>query len=468
VDTGVKLLGGRIDRFQRGETTSMSNEWGLESTTVNLAVVSLVVASLFMQRFELVEGAGTYPVLPIPDLFFVSAIALLTAKAALDKVRLGTPLRPFGRKDVVVIGFIALLGALSILAVLLNDASLTSRIQVAKTVAHLVVLGWAALLLGRTLSTALVAFALKVYFALAVAVSGLAIVQAADQNLASSRLSDALHLVTRTTGDFARPCSIFSEPAYLGYAALAGVMIGLGVIADRHPILAAAGSAVCAAALLLAAAAGPLGVGACVALYGLLMRRRLFSRNAAPAFGTVAVVATLIWFLTPVNETVLTRAEAISKTVSEQTIDGSRDNGAASDSNSGRTDPSADLRAELNRASIQVWKKAPVTGVGLGNSRRQLSEFVEVSFLPDAAYPFNTSNAYVNLLGESGPLGVVGLVGLLSFLWLRNHGSPERLEEVTRAFIVLLAVSFLVTNPLIMPPLWFWAGIRLSLQQGNQ
>ena len=39
-----------------------------------------------------------------------------------------------------------------------------------------------------------------------------------------------------------------------------------------------------------------------------------------------------------------------------------------------------------------------------------------------------------------------------------------RLEELTRFFIVLLARQFFIINPLILPPVWFWAAQRLALQ----
>jgi O-antigen ligase len=105
-----------------------------------------------------------------------------------------------------------------------------------------------------------------------------------------------------------------------------------------------------------------------------------------------------------------------------------------------------------------------MVGVGLGNTRRQLSHHVNLPFLPDADYSFNSANAYLGLLGEAGPIAVVALVLVLVALWWRNRGAFPPAENLTRVFILLLALQFLLINGLLLPPLWFWAGLRLSLQ----
>jgi len=416
---------------------------GLSATRVNRVLVAGVVISLFLERFERVEGEGTYPILPIPDLFFLTAIGILAAKVALDLLRGRVALRRLGWKDLLLGGFVALLGVLSLLSVVTQPETVTSGIQVVKTFSHLVVLLGAALVLGHALSKALVTHAMHVYFAGAVAVAALGIVQAVDQNVVKLGIADALHLISRPGAEgFLRPCSIFSEPAYLGYFSLGGIMVGLLLISERHRIVGAVGCGVCAVGLLLAAAAGPLAVALPLGLYALVFHRRLLGRGIAPTLAGVAIVAALIWFLTPVNDTVIYRAESIS---------------------SGQ-DASLELRTELNKGSVEVWKSAPLTGVGLGNSRRHLSREVEVSWAPGATIAFNSANAYVNLLGESGPFAVAGLLAVLVALWWRSRTAPPRLEELTSAFIVLLALQFLVINPLIMPAVWFWAGQRLALQ----
>lgn len=422
-------------------------EYGLTFSKTNRIAVALVVVSLFLERFErLDEASHSYPILPIPDLFFLSAVALLTGKVALDLLLGRLALRPFGTKDFALIAFVVTLGAISFVAAFIEPEAVTSGNQVLKTFSHLSVLLGAAVLLGRALSYELVAYALKVFFVSAVSVSALGILQAVDQNVVRFGLVDLLDLISRPGADrFARPCSIFSEPALLGYASLGGIVIGLSVIAENHRVASALGTSICAAGLLLAAAAGPLVVCVILAPYVVIFRHAFFRRDLLPAVAAVAVVAALVWFLTPVSDTVVYRAESVS---------------------TGR-DPSAQLRTALNEGSVEVWKISPITGVGLGNSRRHLSNFVSLPFLPGTQYSFNTGNAYVNLLGETGPLGVGALMAVFIILWWPNRHAPRRLDHVTRVFIVMLAVAFLIINQVVMPPLWFWAGLRLALQANH-
>jgi O-antigen ligase len=166
-------------------------------------------------------------------------------------------------------------------------------------------------------------------------------------------------------------------------------------------------------------------------------------RRFFPILVSLAAIAVVTWFATPVHNTLTARAEAVST----------------------GTDASADLRNELNRGSVEIWKTSPFVGVGLGNSRRHLSDFVSLPFLPGADYSFNSANAYIGLLGEGGPLAVFALVAALVALWRRNPTAPHRLESLTRLFIVLFALQFLVINGLALPPLWFWGGLRLSLKK---
>ena len=114
-----------------------------------------------------------------------------------------------------------------------------------------------------------------------------------------------------------------------------------------------------------------------------------FLVRAAVTLAASALVAAAMWLLTPVSSTIRYRAEDIS----------------------GGQDASAELRTELNRGSIDVWKTAPVTGVGLGNSRSNLDQ-IDVSWAPPgASVAFNSANAYLNLLGEAGPVAVGALGG---------------------------------------------------------
>lgn len=445
------VLGSPLQLRAQRETAKRARPYGLTGSVGNDIAVGVVVLALFFERFERIRVDGTYPFLPVPDFIFLSAIAVLASKAAFELAQGRLALRPLGIKDLGLSAFVGLLAVVSVAAAATQPGSVASDAQLVKTLSHLVVLLGATLLLGRVLSNQLVEHALWTFFGGAVFAAGLGVLQALDQNLLMLGVADALKLTSRQGTEFVIPCSIFSEPAYLGYSSIGGILIGGTLVARRHPVVGLGGCAICAAGLLIGAAMGPIAVAAPLGLY-VLIKSRPLRLGGAPVAVVVTVVA-LVWFLTPVRETVGHRAKGISVTVLDKSD-------VRPSAPADVADPSAELRAKLNQNSIDVWRQAPLTGVGLGNTRNNVSGVVFGS-----SQSFNSANAYVNLLGEAGPLGVAGLLASFFILWRRNPSAPAQLEELTRAFIVLLALSFLIINPLVMPPLWFWAGQRLALQE---
>jgi hypothetical protein len=283
---------------------------------------------------------------------------------------------------------------------------------------------------------------LKAFFMMAVAAAGVAVLQAIDQNLLHTGLADAVHLISRPDSRLERPASIFSEPAYLGYVAIAGVVAGFAVTRDIGVLRAFSGIALCALGLVLSGAAGPLAISVPLALYFLLMHRPAVTRELLGGLAIFAALLSALMLLTPIGTVVSERARNI----------------ATGD------DASVQLRRELNKGSVRLWRLAPATGVGLGNSRENLSRFVRVSYLPGGQFYFNSASAYFGILGECGPVGLAALLALLAALYLRNREASAALEQATRGIVVLFALEFLAVGILLLPPFWFWAGLRLALQ----
>jgi hypothetical protein len=424
---------------------------GIEDDRWSRLALAVVVLTLFLERFERAEGAGTYPLLPVPDMFFDFAICAFASLCAVRLLRGRLRLRRFGSKDVAVCAFVAILGTLSILAVATQPETVASGLQVTKTGAHLLFLAFAAILFGRSLTARLISFALKVFFLLAVAVAAVAVLQAFDQNMLHTGLADAAGLISRHAARFHRPASIFSEPAYLGYVSLAGIVVGLAIGRDLGAGWAIGGTIVCALGLALSGAAGPLAISAPLAVYGLVVHRPVLNRLSAVGLGLALVFLAGLFLLTPLGTVVYDRARDIAT----------------------GEDASVQLRRELDMGSVRLWKLAPITGVGLGDTRLNLTRFVDLE--PEVSgsrfrHPpqfFNSASVYFNLLGECGPVGVAAVLVLLLILLLRNKDSPPALERATQAIIVLFAFEFLVVGLLLLPAFWFWAGLRLALQ-GDQ
>lgn len=443
--TNALRLGMRtpVAQIASRSAAGISRPFGLADDRWSRLALGGVVFALFLERLERAEGAGSYPLLPFPDMFFDIALAAFVLLCLLRLLRGDLQPQPVGVKDIAVCVFVAILATLSVLAVVTQPFRIADGLQTAKTIAHLMLLAGAALLLGRTLSARLVAFALKVFFVLAAAAAGVAVLQALDQNLLHAGLADALHLISRPDSRVERPASIFSEPAYLGYVSVAGIVAGLAVTRDLGARWALGGIVVCVLGLVLSGAAGPLAISVPFALYLLVLHRPALTRELAAGLALVAVLLAALILLTPLGTVGYERARSI----------------AAGD------DASVQLRRELDKGSVRLWKLAPATGVGLGNSRKNLTRFVHVSYLPGGHFYFNSASAYFNLFGECGPVGLAALLALLIALYLRNTDASSALERATRGIVVLFALEFLVVGILLLPPFWFWAGLRLALQR---
>jgi O-antigen ligase len=413
---------------------------------VDQVLVSLLVVALFLERFEK-EWYQSGRV-PLPDVFFVGAVCLLAARLAAEALR-ARRIRPVPSKEFALVLYVALLGVLSFAAILTRHETREHLGQVGKTYTHLVFLLLASLLAGRMFARGRLAErALETYFALAVLISVVTILQAIDDNVFFFGFSKALGLRSRTHGEvFARPMAIFSEPAYLGYAMLIGALIGVGLIARRRRLLASAGVTLCAVAFLLAGSAGAMLIAALVLT--LAATRYVTSlRSVArpflfPIAGVLAAVVVTLVAVPPVRQTITRRADSIR-------------NG---------NDPSTELRKQQNHGSIEIWKKAPLTGVGLGNTRLYLPSYIHTRYDPGTGRKFSAANAYLGLLGEAGLLGPAGLVVVLLMLARRNAGVLSGAETLTQISVVILLLQFLIIGAFLLPPFWFWAGLRIGLQR---
>ncbi len=322
-----------------------------------------------------------------------------------------------------------------------------------KTFVHFAYFGLIALLLGRILTPALMRRALAAFFVLAVGASVLAVLQAIDQNALHTGASEALHLISRSRGQsgssgFLSPVSIFSEPAFLGYFSLLGILIGLRMHASWPTRWVWVGMGFCLVAILLAAAAGPIVALGAVALYLAWRTSRLWRRFWKELTALVVVGIAVIAFL-PAGKALTTRADSI--------ISGS--------------DASANFRYAYDRASIRTWKLSPLTGVGLGNTRYYLPSLVDLSFDPNLANSdaqFQSVSSYLNTLAESGVFGLLMLATMLATLVSPFGKRRSENAWLTEAAILLFIVASFFITIVADPIFWFWVGLRLAELRGTE
>jgi O-antigen ligase len=312
-------------------------------------------------------------------------------------------------------------------------------VQSLKTLLHLAFLVVVALVLGRMLTLPLLRSAFVSFFLFSVAVAFVAIAQALDQNLLHLGVADALRLVSRPSGSFDRPVSVFSEPAYLGYFSLAGAAVGLWLYSLQRMRWIAAGIGVCLAAVLLAASAGPIVAAVPVLVY-IAWRAAPILKRMWRSLAVAAIVVIVLLVVLPAGSTLVDRASAI--------LSGS--------------DASASLRYALDKASITIWQLSPATGVGLGNVRFYLPDLVHFSFTPGAVYSYQEANAYLGMLAECGILGLAALVAVMVSLLVPISGASRGLDWITSVPILMFAVAFFFIGGLIAPMFWFWVGLRLA------
>ncbi len=351
---------------------------------------------------------------------------------------------PLSSTEFALVGLVLLLGMLSLLALAVGPFGFGHLSQVGKTFIHLSFLLSIAVALSRLMTPPLVAFALRTYFAVAAFFAGVAILEAIDVNALHTGISDGLSLGTRQNHGFLAPLSIYSEPAYLGYASLQALLIGLFLTDPRRSKTALAGIFACAAGVVLSASAGALAVGGATAVYLLVVAGRRRERKALIRILLVVCVALVIAVVTPVGRVAKERMVGIW-------------NGS---------DPSAQYRRAVDEGTIKVWRRSPLVGVGLGDTRLLLPHYVHLSFEPNLNAQFSDANAYLGLLAETGPLGALALLAVLAVLCRRSH-QAGRLEDLTRTLVIVTALECLVIGAFVRPAFWVAVGLRSAVVAGS-
>jgi hypothetical protein len=131
---------------------------------------------------------------------------------------------------------------------------------------------------------------------------------------------------------------------------------------------------------------------------------------------------------------------------------------------------SADSDRTLNKAlAIQAFKSSPLLGVGIGNfgyyAQRHDPRYVNK---PQVV----VNNEYLEVLAETGLLGLLTLGGFIVSLTLRTYRAWPKLSRESQVWVAALsaalvgsAIQFYAVSTLYLIQVWFVVGLLLSLTQ---
>jgi hypothetical protein len=449
-------------------------------------LVMAVVFALFLESPD--QSLWLYHGVPVPNPTYVLVGAVVIGRAAFLAVRGRFDLSAPNLREWTVIGLFAAYAVTALIAAALGHSYqpkgghlvLVSHLgQSIKTFVHFAYLGLMTLVLGRLLTPALLRRALVTFFVLAVAAAVVACLQALDQNSLHTGATSALRLAwVDTNHGYIRPCSVFSEPALLGYYMLIGAIVGLWLATTSRSRWIWVGIGLCVVATLLGAAAGPAVVFFVVFPYLVWRAWPLFRRSWRElAMVGVAAIAVLVFL--PVGSTLSQRATGTVQTVVKSQSDksqsgkgqsgkGKSGKGKSSSSSSsvpvsspGGPDEDANFRIAFDRAAVKIWHLSPLTGVGLGDDRYYNPSLIHLPYAT-GNLQFENVNAYLGTASESGVFGVLLLATMLLALFLPLGSVRQEGAWVTEAPILLFIVAFFFANLFSYPIFWFWVAARLA------
>lgn len=103
----------------------------------------------------------------------------------------------------------------------------------------------------------------------------------------------------------------------------------------------------------------------------------------------------------------------------------------------GYIEESTDIRLNLNELAIEVWKKSPVGGVGIGSAGIGLSE------VSDLSSKEIIQNEFFNILAELGVIGVIFIIIFTIFV-IRELAKDDHLFA-DNALLIPAIVAFIIT-----------------------
>ncbi len=117
------------------------------------------------------------------------------------------------------------------------------------------------------------------------------------------------------------------------------------------------------------------------------------------------------------------------------------------------------LRLLMWEATYEMWKKRPITGIGLGRYREEWKAECNRGELPDRVCTkwvenVDPHNVFVQILGETGVLGFVTFTAFLIFLFVRVAGNTLSLTVLVMTLLFALLQPFPLFTRNLAPLVW--------------
>jgi len=134
-------------------------------------------------------------------------------------------------------------------------------------------------------------------------------------------------------------------------------------------------------------------------------------------------------------------------------------------------DSSNQNRLMVWNMAIKMYKSSPLIGVGAGQFQVLFENYIPLkySFL-DA---FNAHNTYLQILAETGILGLTSFFALFGYIVLMvlkaSKKDPSTIEEMGGALAGLITLVVIgLTHNMVKTEIWFIAGLVLAYSRQNQ
>lgn len=115
---------------------------------------------------------------------------------------------------------------------------------------------------------------------------------------------------------------------------------------------------------------------------------------------------------------------------------------AANYDDTGRYRSSVGYRLEVYKGALEVYKRNPVFGVGLGHEMDAIADLVKEGYIEDVTYLVNVHNQILQDGVAKGTIGVLSYFGMMLFLlmiFLRGMFKSNRYREVHGVGLLILA-----------------------------